>query len=54
MSEEAKSVQEQQVAPAAPAYHPPEDEPEPTEKGPEAMAKRAAELRELAMARSSS
>ena len=39
----------EQAAPAAPAYHPPENEPEPTEKGPETMAKRAAELRELAM-----
>ena len=48
MSEEAKNVQEEQVAPATTAYHPPADEPEPTEKGPETMAKRAAELKELA------
>ena len=42
MSDEVKNVQEQQVS----EYQPPTDEPEPTEKGPDTMAKRAAELRE--------
>ena len=49
MSEEAKTFEEQRV----PEYQPPADdaisEPEPTEKGPETIAKRAAELREIAM-----